>query len=344
MNIALIGFGTVGQGLVEVLREKATDLQQSHHFSPRVVAVTTGSRGSLYHPDGLDLNALLHAAQRTKPGYAYLDEAYPDSAGLQRGWSAQRIAVDSNADVLIEASPSNLETGQPALDLCYLALDSGKHLILANKGPVALAYTDLVARANANQRHVLLEATVMAGTPAIRTGLEALAGCNIRAVRGILNGTTNYMLTQMEQGLTYGEALQQAQELGYAEADPTGDVAGWDAAGKVLILTAAFFGLSLTMRDLTVTGITTITQGDIQAAQANGQRWKLIAEATPQGGSVKPMRLPIANPLANVSGATNAITYQTDLLGDVTLVGAGAGRKETGFALLADLLALRRNL
>jgi homoserine dehydrogenase len=142
--------------------------------------------------------------------------------------------------------------------------------------------------------------------------------------------------------MEYDSALKQAQELGYAETDPSGDVDGWDAAGKAIILGAALFGKQWTLDDLDVTGISGISSDDVAAAKQAGERWKLIATVTPEGGVVRPVRLSLANPLAGVSGATNAVTYATDLMGDVTLIGAGAGRKETGFAALADLLDIHR--
>ena len=182
----------------------------------------------------------------------------------------------------------------------------------------------------------------MAATPSIATGVELLAGCTIHEARGILNGTTNYILTQMESGLSYADALRQAQQLGYAETDPTADVEGWDAAAKVLILMAGLFGQRVAVSDLSVTGITGITQADIEDAKKSGERYKLIASATATGGSVQPMRLPLSDPLAHVGGATNAITFSTDLMGNITLIGAGAGKLETGYALLADLLAIHR--
>jgi homoserine dehydrogenase len=172
--------------------------------------------------------------------------------------------------------------------------------------------------------------------------MELLAGCSIQEARGIFNGTTNYILTQMESGLSYDAALQQAQELGYAETDPTADVEGYDAAAKVLILLTALFGKRAALADLSVTGITGITRNDIENAAQAGERYKLIASATPEGGKVEPQRLPLTDPLAQVGGATNAITFRTDLMGDVTLIGAGAGKLETGYALLADLLAIHR--
>lgn len=336
MKLALIGFGVVGQGLAEILRDKVEELRAREGFSAQIVAVATRTRGSLVCPDGLDISALLNAV-----GQGHLSH-YPDQSGLQREWDALKIARESSADVLVEASPSNLQTGQPALDLCYAALESGKHVVLANKGPVAVAYEELRSQAAQARKRLLFEATVMAGTPSLRLGMQALAGCRVSEVRGILNGTTNYILTQMEGGMSYDNALALAQELGYAEADPTADVDGWDAAAKAIIVAAGLFHKKLTFDDMEVKGISKITSDDVIAALAVGERWKLIARVTPKGGSVQPMRISMSHPLAGVNGAVNAITYVTDLLGEVTLVGAGAGRLQTGFGLLSDLLEIHR--
>jgi homoserine dehydrogenase len=331
MDIILVGFGVVGQGFAKILVDKAQQLEQTAGFMPRIVGVITGSKGTLYHPDGLDIDQLLGGVA-----------TYPEVDGVVRDLSAQDMIAGKLADVIVEVSPTNLETAQPALDYCQLALDNGKHVVLANKGPVALAFHELAEKAKANGLELRCEATVMAGTPTMQLAQEALTGCDIIEARGILNGTTNYILTQMEQGMSYTDALAKAQELGYAETDPSGDVEGWDAAGKVLILSKALFGATYGMSALDVVGITGISEADIQDAQANGERYKLIATVTPQGGQVKPMRLPVSDPLASVGGATNAITIATDLMGDVTLIGAGAGQIETGFAILSDLLAIHR--
>lgn len=338
MRLILVGFGVVGQGFAEILRDKADELQEKYSFQPKIVAVCTRSKGNLYHPDGLDIQALLAGAEQGS------FSNYPDSTGLIRDWDTSKILADGQADAVLEMSITNLVTAQPALDYCHTALDKGKHLILANKGPAALAFHELKNKAQSKNLHFRYEATVMAGTPTLQLALEALAGCTIHSASGIMNGTTNFILTQMEQGMDYDTALAKAQELGYAEADPSGDVEGWDAAGKVLILAQALFGVSLKMSDLDVSGITQISAQDVKDAQEKGERWKLIAKATPQGGSVKAVRLPISNPLAGVGGSTNAVTLSTDLMGDVTLIGAGAGRNETGFAMLADLLAIQRNM
>lgn len=334
MRILLIGFGVVGQGLAQILRDQASHLQQRYDFAPQIVGVVTRSRGAVYAAGGLELAPLLAAVEQ-----GHLDH-YPEQPGLQRNMDPLALIQQAEADVLVEVSYSNLETAQPALDYCRAALDKGMHLVLANKGPVALAYAELMQRAQQAGKQVLLEATVMAGTPALRLADAGLAGAQITAARGILNGTTNYILTQMEGGMDYAEALAQAQSLGYAEADPTADVEGWDAAGKVLILAAVLFGRQLSFDAMQVRGISQLSAADIESARAAGERWKLIASVDASGARVEPVRLPLSDPLANVSGATNAITFSSELLGNVSLVGPGAGQAATAAGLLADLLNL----
>ena len=329
MDIILIGFGGVGQGLAQILRDKRDDLRAQQSFEARIVGVATRSRGTLYNPNGLDIDRLLAGI-----------DSVPDQPGLIRDWDALRLVRDSKADVMVEVSPTDLQTGQPALDLCRAAFETGKHVVLANKGPVAVADVELQALAKKSGKALRFEATVMAGTPSIRLGMQALAGCKIERVRGIFNGTTNYILTQMEKGSDYAGALTEAQVLGYAETDPSGDVDGWDAAGKGIILAAAIFGRKLTLDQMSVRGIRSITPQDIADAKAANERIKLIVEISDQGGTVAPTRIPVSHPLASVSGAANAITYVTDLLGEVTLVGAGAGRLPTGFGILSDVLEI----
>lgn len=341
-KLALIGFGTVGQGLAEILRNKDNDLRQRLNLDLQIVAVVTLTHGSLYHPDGLNIDQLL-AAKRN--GGTLAD--YPDSFGLIRGWDSLQIIRQSNADTIVEVSYTNIETGQPAIDYCRAAFESGKNVVTSNKGPTALAYRQLSTLATQNGVRWAFEGTVMSGTPALRMPLTALAGNNISEVRGIFNGTTNYILTKMEEGMSYEAALKQAQQLGYAEADPTADVEGYDALGKVLILANVVMNASLTKKDVTCTGISHLTLADIERAKTEGKRWKLMGRAKKVGeqvlASVAPEMIPLSDPLAGVMGATNAITYECDLAGPITLVGAGAGKTETGFSLLIDLINIQRD-
>ncbi|MFN2170784.1 MAG: homoserine dehydrogenase [Candidatus Promineifilaceae bacterium] len=339
MRLALIGFGNVGQGFAEILVERGSELAQRYGLQLQIVAVSDLFKGSVYNPQGLDPADLLTAVRAD----GNLDKVQAP----QRGWNALETIRSSNADVIIELSYTDLETGQPALDHIRTALQSSKHVITSNKGPVALHYQELKTLADQKGLQIGIEGTVMSGTPALRLGNDLLAGAGIQRIQGILNGTTNYILTRMEAGASYTEALADAQALGYAEADPTGDVEGFDAAGKAVILANLLLDAGLKMVDVQRTGISKLTPQDIIEAAAAGERWKLIAlvEQTNEGvrASVQPLRLPLSHPLASVSGATNAITYSTDLLGDVTLFGPGAGRAETGYAIVGDLLAIHKN-
>lgn len=340
-RIALIGFGNVGQGLAQIIAERHKLLADKFGVNLLIVAVSDPIKGSLYHPEGFDPADLLTAIADSG-----VLEKIP---AKQRGWDALKTITDTNADVIAEFSYTDLETGQPATSHIEAALKAGKHVITTNKGPVALHYAHLANLARTNGVTIGCEGTVMSGTPAVHLGLDMLSAAGIQRIQGILNGTTNYILTRMEAGDSYQRALAEAQNLGYAEADPTGDVEGFDAAGKVVILANLLMGTPLKMGDIDRQGISKLTVEDIQQASRANECWKLIGALEKDdisgqiAASVKPVRLPRAHPLASVSGATNAITFTTDLLGDVTLVGPGAGRLETGYALLVDLLAIHRN-
>ncbi len=215
-----------------------------------------------------------------------------------------------------------------------------------NKGPLALHYRELAELAAKRKVEFLFEGTVMSGTPVLNLLRETLAGAEVLEMQGILNGTTNYILTRMEEGLSYEAALAKAQELGYAEAVPDADVLGWDALAKVTILGNVVFGASLKPTESPCEGITKITAADIAKAKADGKRYKLIGRVWREGGAVKaavaPRLVDLSQPLAGVMGATNAVAISTDALGEVTIVGPGAGKVQTGFSMLTDLLHIVR--
>jgi homoserine dehydrogenase len=233
-----------------------------------------------------------------------------------------------------------LKDGQPAITHCKTAFKNKKHVITSNKGPAALAYKELSKLAERNGVKFMIEGTVMSGTPVLNLVNGPLAGNKITAAKGILNGTTNYILTKMEEEKSFEEALNEAQKLGYAEADPTGDVEGHDARAKVTILANVLMNLDLNINDVSCEGITKITSDDVAKARAQNSRWKLVGSVEMKDGkvsaSVKPEMIPLSHPLAGVMGSTNALTFTTDMMGDVTIVGKGAGRIETGFSILTD--------
>ncbi|MDQ2997039.1 MAG: homoserine dehydrogenase [Chloroflexota bacterium] len=334
-RLALIGFGSAGQGLAQILRDQGESLARRYGVEMRIVAVCTRTRGSLYDPDGLEPTALLEAITH---------EGHLRNLARQRDWSPLDMIEQADADVLVELSPTDLATGEPATSHMRAALGRGMHALTANKGPIALHLPELRHLASDAQLYLGYEGTVMSGTPALRLGWSDLAGCEVLELRGIVNGTTNYILTQMESGMAYADALAEAQRLGYAEADPTGDVEGYDAAAKAVILANVLMDARLGLADVERAGITTLTRDNIEAARDSGERWKLIARVWRDGeqvrASVQPTRLPLSHPLASAGGATNALTISTDLLGDVTLIGPGAGGAATGFAVISDILAL----
>lgn len=334
-KLAFIGFGVVGQGLAEILLEKKDLLKKEHGYEYSVVAVSDFTKGSALDNNGLDLEKLLELAKEGK---------ISDYPGASTGLDALETIKKTNADVVIEVSYTDIKTAEPANSHFRAALERSKHLVTTNKGPTALFFRELSDLAKANNVQFRYEGTVVAGTPVINLGEMCLAGNEISEIRGILNGTTNFILTNMEKGKSYEDALKEAQELGFAEADPTADVEGFDALAKVVILAKSVMGAEINPGDVDRTGITGISLDDVKKAADAGLRWKLIGKVKREGGSVKasvkPEKVALTDPLASVGGATNALTFETDLLGPVTIVGPGAGKKETGYSLLIDMLAI----
>ncbi|HDL19519.1 MAG TPA: homoserine dehydrogenase [Bacteroidetes bacterium] len=340
-KLALIGFGTVGRGLCDILLAKKEYLHNKYNFEWEIVAISDLKKGSLYSPDGLDMKPVLNLLNQDKS-----IEEYQTSGNVTKGLNALETIAKCNADIVCEMTYTDIQTGQPATDHCRLALKSGKHVVTSNKGPAALFYHELSKLAAQHNVRFLIEGTVMSGTPVLNLAGNELAGNKITAIRGILNGTTNFVLTNMEAGRSYRDVLQEAQNLGYAEADPTADVEGFDALAKVTILANVVMGEQIRPEQIPCRGITTITPEDIAAAKQENKRWKLIGEIEKDGdhiiASVGPVKIDLSHPLAGVNGTMNAITFTTDLLGDITVVGAGAGKTETGFSILTDILEIHR--
>jgi homoserine dehydrogenase len=337
MRLLFLGFGTVGQGLAELLLAKRDELKKRYGFDWKVTGIADTLKGNAYDPKGIDLAKALAMVAKGE-SLAALDRG--------KGWDALAMAKQAEADVLLEATYTDIKTGEPATSHIRAALERGVHVVTTNKGPLALHYRELAELATKRKVEFLFEGTVMSGTPVLNLLRETLAGAEILEMQGILNGTTNYILTRMEEGLSYEAALTKAQELGYAEAVPDADVLGWDALAKVTILANVVFGAGLKPTDSPCEGITKITAADIARAKAEGKRYKLIGRVWREGGAVKaavaPRLVDLSQPLAGVMGATNAVAIKTDALGEVTVVGPGAGKAQTGFSMLTDLLHIVR--
>lgn len=339
-KLAYIGFGTVGQGLSEIILSHGDALKTAYGVEIKLVAIADQLKGSVYDPDGIDPADVL----------SYMREhgSIKDYKCRFSGWDSMRTIEESNADIVVEASYTNIDTGEPAVTHIRKAFESGKHVVTTNKGPMVKAYPELMAFAAKNNVFFGFEGTVLSGTPVFSLAKYCLPANEIREIKGILNGTTNYILGEMEKGLSYETALKQAQLAGYAEAQPDADVKGYDALAKVIILADVLMNEKLDIASIPCEGITGISGDDIAKALKEGCRYKLIGSIKREKGSITakvgPQKLPLSNALAGISGAMNAITFVTEFLGETTIVGAGAGKIETGYALLKDILEIHRKI
>ncbi|HEY4385237.1 MAG TPA: homoserine dehydrogenase, partial [Ktedonobacteraceae bacterium] len=314
LRLSLIGFGVVGQGLAELLVTKQALLREHYGCDVRLVSVASGRQGFIYRKEGLDIPLLLELAAKGQP--------FTQHPGVTHWPTALEGLRATGGDVLAEATGTNLRDGEPGISHIHAALTQRMHVITANKGPIALAANDLLALAHKQNVQLRMEATVMAGTPVLSTIREGMAGAKVRVVRGILNGTTNYILTAMAKGRKYADVLAEAQAQGYAESDPTADVEGYDVVAKTLILSAVVFGHTLEPSQVNRQGITGVKIEHILKAQEEGKCIKLVATLhaasdlsdAPIEARVEPLALPLSDPLARVDGVMNAITFQTDTL------------------------------
>jgi homoserine dehydrogenase len=344
LRIGIVGCGTVGQGFLEALDRKAADLQTRYGFEAKITAVADPLRGNLIAPQGLDIRKTLKVLAAGGKMHA----VDPRAAKFD-GVPTVDIIEAAGADLIAELTPTDIKTGEPATSHIRRALMTGKHVVTTNKGPLALHYRELSDLARKRKLHFRFEGTVMSGTPVFSLAERGFAGASIREIRGILNGTTNFILSKMEaEGLDFAEALTQAQKLGFAEADPSADVEGRDALAKIVILANVLLDAGLKPASLNPSGITGINRAMIAAAREEGYRYKLIAyvrrDSARITAGVGPRKLPLADPLAAVMGVRNALTFDLDLLGPVTIEGPGAGRVETGAAVLQDVLAIHHDL
>jgi len=327
IRASIIGFGAVGQGVAEVLLQKAGELKDIG-LDMKVVAIAD-SKGAEVNPEGIDLSAAL-LRKRTK-GTVALENI----TGIE-------IIKTIDHDVVIETTPTNIETGGIGLENMLAAFEQRRDVVTSNKGPLVLKYRELTEAATSSGSRFKFEATVGGAMPIINLITDVLAGNDIINIEGILNGTCNYILTRMmEERAPYEQMLAEAQELGIAETDPTYDVEGIDTACKLVILANAIFEMDATYKDVEVTGITKITPESLMLAHDGGYVVKLIGEVKKNLICVAPRLVPIGHPLA-VGGTLNVASVQTDLAGAVTITGRGAGSIETASAILSDIISIYR--
>jgi homoserine dehydrogenase len=333
-NLALLGFGNVGQALAQLLIRKQNDLANQHEITYTVTAIGTGHHGTALNPDGIDL----HQAISLMNSGSTLDTL---STHTIPGGSLDLIK-NCNAEVLFENTPVNYRSGQPALDHLHAALNMGMHAITANKGPVVHGYQELSSLAISKKRKFYFESTVMDGAPIFSLFRETLPNADLVSFRGILNSTTNLILSRMEKGEDFNEAVGYAQSIGIAETDPSGDIDGWDAAIKVAALVTVLMGIPLKPENVDRQGIRDLTPADIHQAKQTGNRWKLVCSAQRHANNVKarvnPEMVPPTSPLFAIEGTTSIVQFKTDVLGLLSVIESDPSPETTAYGLLADFV------
>ena len=343
LRLVLCGIGNVGRNFLVLMQSQSGLLRDKYGLELRLVAAAD-SGGALIQAGGIDPSALI-AHKQAGQSIAAL--------GGQAGADGVTLARSVEADILLEATPVNLKTGQPGLDTVLTALRRGMHVVMANKGPLALAYSQIAELSDmaawqaerGNQRDwpaLRFSACVGGALPTINLGRRDLAGARIQRVEAVLNGTTQAMLRAMEQGTSYDVALAEMQRRGLAETDPSLDVEGWDAANKLTIVANAVLGRPTTVRDVQVQGITTLTTEELLAAKERGERIVLLCLAEQRGAdfalSVRPTALPMYHPLARMTDDEMGVVYYTDISGAQTATTMEKDPLPTAAAMLRDVI------
>jgi homoserine dehydrogenase len=341
LRVSVVGLGTVGQWLLRALDSGRQRLARRHGVGFTVVGVANARDGFVYDPQGLDLSALL--------GLVASGRSILEQPGVRTWPTAIEGLPGTEADVLVEVTGS-LPDGEPGFAHMQAALERGMSVVTSNKWPVALHGVALAELARRRGVAFRAESTVMSGTPVLGPLVDGLAGTRPIGLRGILNATSNFILSAMADGRSYEDALAEAEEAGLAERGVEADIDGSDAMAKTMILAGLVFGRQLRPDQIVRRGIAEVTRAQIDEARANGRSIRHVTTlefAQPDGAGnvsarVEPMLLPHTNPLATVSGTTNAIVCRTAPLGDVTIIGPGAGLELAGQGVLSDLIAVAR--
>ncbi len=333
MRIILCGFGVVGQSLVKLFDSRSEDLYAKYGLKPRIVGVFD-SKGSAVSSSGLELRKLVEVKKKFGTVKNY--------AETKNSWSGIEMLKNVEADVLIETTASNYKDAEPGMSHIITAMKKGMHVISVNKGPLALAFPSLMELATYNQVVFKFSGTVGGGTPILDYAKNSLHGDRITSFSGILNGTTNYILTNMAGGMSFDVALNDAKKKGYVEADESLDLDGLDAAAKLVILANWVMGMKVTLPDINRTGIRNVSSADIKNAIKKNCAIKLIASCNKEL-VVSPVEISVNDPLC-VNGTLNAIAFTSEHSGTQTIIGRGAGGIETASSIIRDLLDIRQEI
>ena len=331
MRLILLGFGVVGQSFVKLLVSHSTDLYNVFGIKPKVVACADNG-GIVTCDQGLDLDRLLNVKKKKKSVVQY---------GLRESTSEIVDVIENmDAEVVIELTPTNITDGEPGKNHIITAMKSGKNVITVNKGPLALEFPSLIELAKYNRIAFKFSGTVGGGTPILEFAKRCLKGDRIISFEGILNGTTNYILSKMYEGLNFSQALRDASENGYAEKDPTLDIDGYDAVAKLVIASNFVMNLKSTINDVRRTGIRDVQASQVVNERKKGNAIKLIASCDGKNLIVEPKPVSTKDPIC-VDGILNAITFTCQHSGQQTIIGKGAGGMETASSILRDLIDIR---
>jgi homoserine dehydrogenase len=333
LRIILCGFGVVGQSLVKLFDSRSEDLYAQYGLKPRVVGVFD-SMGSAVDSSGLELKKLVEIKKNFGTVKKY--------SKTKNNLSGIEMIKNTDADVVIETTASNYKDAEPGMTHITAAMKRKVHVISVNKGPLALAFPSLMELANYNQVIFKFSGTVGGGTPILDYAKKSLRGERITSFAGILNGTTNYILSNMANGFSFVLALNDAKNKGYVEADESLDLDGLDAAAKLVILANWVMDMKVTMPDINCKGIRNVTENDINTAKKNNCAIKLIASCNREL-IVEPKEVPIDDPLC-VNGTLNAISFTSEHSGTQTIIGKGAGGMETASSILRDLIDIRQEI
>jgi homoserine dehydrogenase len=333
-DLALIGYGNVARRFVALLEQEQERLVRDYDLNWRIVGVATRRHGSHFDPLGIDPSSLTGALPPLDPSinsFMVIEQLGQSDADLR---------------VVVETTTLDVKNGQPAIDHVRAAIETGCHAVTANKGPVAFAYSSLRDEAAAAGVQFLFEGAVMDGVPIFNLVRETLPVVDVRGFRGVVNSTTNHILTAMERGESFDEALARMQAEGIAEADPSLDLDGWDAAAKAAALANVLLDARVTPLNVKRAGIRKSHGERAQNALANGRRLKLVASAArAESGSVtvavEPIELPTSDLLASLDGKANALVLDTNLLGEIAICQLQGNLTHTAYALLSDLVTVR---
>lgn len=344
IHIALIGFGNVARRFVRLLDE-SRDALRALDLEPVIVGIATRRHGAVFEAAGFEAHTLARLVDLTAASGAVGPALNPPTAAE----IIQRLGdIRSDARVMIETTVLNVQSGEPAISHVSAALAAGVHVITANKGPVACAYRRLADEAARRHLSFLHEGAVMDGIPIFNLVRETMPATTIHGFRGVINSTTNHMLCALERGEDYAGALHRMQAEGVAEADPSLDVDGWDAAAKVAAMANVWLDARITPADVTREGLTPACSDRARAAVRAGNRLKLVGAAFRDGARVEARvsleELPANDPLAILDDQANALEINSTPLGRVVITQRDGGLEKTAYALLTDLVTIRRRL